>query len=89
MGHTCFESKRCMTNTVRPEHDRQISLRLEGKGPIVRINPEELSLRDSSMYNEIYVTGSKRRTDKYEGFLKGSSWDGIPLPSLAPHDVKG
>ena len=41
------------------------------------------------MYNEIYVTGSKRRTDKYEGFLKGSSWDGIPLPSLAPHDVKG
>jgi hypothetical protein len=40
-------------------------------GPIVRINPYELSIRDSEYYDELYVAGSVRPTDRYEGFTKG------------------
>lgn len=40
-------------------------------GPIVRINPEELSIRDSKYYDELYVAGSVRPTDRYEGFVSG------------------
>ena len=45
-------------------------------GPIVRINPEELSLRDSAAYSDIYVTESKRRTENYNHFCKGIDFDG-------------
>ncbi|TVY39771.1 Cytochrome P450 monooxygenase [Lachnellula occidentalis] len=44
-------------------------------GPIVRINPEELSLHDPSFYNEIYCIESKRRTDNYNHFGKGIDFD--------------
>lgn len=40
-------------------------------GPIVRINPFELSIRDSEYYDELYVAGSVRPTDRYEGFVDG------------------
>ncbi|ESZ98217.1 putative cytochrome P450 [Sclerotinia borealis F-4128] len=45
-------------------------------GPIVRINPEELSIHDPEFYNEIYVTESKRRTNNYDVFCKGIDFDG-------------
>ncbi|TVY53301.1 Cytochrome P450 monooxygenase sdnH [Lachnellula cervina] len=45
-------------------------------GPIVRINPEELSLHDPTFYNEIYCIESKRRTDNYNHFGKGIDFDG-------------
>ena len=34
-----------------------------GSGPIVRINPYELSIHDPEYYNELYVGSSKRRTN--------------------------
>jgi cytochrome P450 len=40
-------------------------------GPIVRINPFELSIRDSEYYDELYVAGSVRPTDRYEAFVEG------------------
>lgn len=40
-------------------------------GPIVRINPYELSIRDHEYYDELYVSGSVRPSDRYEGFVSG------------------
>ncbi len=34
-------------------------------GPIVRVNPWELSIRDSSYYGELHVASSTRRTDMW------------------------
>lgn len=45
-------------------------------GPIVRVNPDELSIHDAAFYNEIYVTESKRRTENYDVFCKGIDFDG-------------
>lgn len=51
-------------------------------GPIVRINPNEISISDPSYYDEVYVTGNKRRTEHYTEFLKGIDFDGEPSNNL-------
>ncbi|KAL8949689.1 MAG: hypothetical protein Q9183_007581, partial [Haloplaca sp. 2 TL-2023] len=34
-------------------------------GPIVRINPFEVHIDDPDFYDEVYVSGSKRKTDQW------------------------
>ncbi|KAL8766268.1 MAG: hypothetical protein Q9194_006310 [Teloschistes cf. exilis] len=40
-------------------------------GPIVRINPHELSINDPEAYKLIYVSENKRRTDALDSFING------------------
>lgn len=47
-----------------------------GIGPIVRVNPEELSIHDPTVYNNIYVVESTRRTEHYNNFCKGIDFEG-------------
>lgn len=46
-------------------------------GPIVRVNPKELSIHEPDAYNEIYVTESTRRTEHYDAFLVGLNYEVI------------
>ena len=54
-------------------------------GPIIRISPAELHIRDSDYYEEIYAPSSKRR-DKYQGWVNNS---GAPTSgfSTVPHNL--
>ncbi|KAK3339734.1 putative cytochrome P450 [Lasiosphaeria hispida] len=45
-------------------------------GPIVRINPWEISVRDPSFYNTLYVAGSVRRTEIFKQLRDGIGIDG-------------
>lgn len=46
-------------------------------GPIVRINPFELSIRDPEFYDQVYVAGSVRRTENYDSFGRGIEFEGM------------
>ncbi|KAK2767551.1 hypothetical protein FQN54_003709 [Arachnomyces sp. PD_36] len=52
-------------------------------GPIVRINPFELSIRDPEFYDQVYVAGSVRRTENYDTFARGIEFDGSHFLSTA------
>ncbi|KAI1653876.1 cytochrome P450 [Daldinia decipiens] len=45
-------------------------------GPIVRINPAELSIHDPKFYDKLYVVESRRRTESYDAFCKGIDHEG-------------
>lgn len=52
------------------------SVYLNSTGPIVRINPRELSIADTSFYDKVYVSGSVRRTQGYSQFASGIGFEG-------------
>lgn len=50
--------------------------KLNRTGPIIRINPHEISIDDPDYYDEVYVAGSKRRTQGYSHFGQGIDFEG-------------
>ncbi|KAL4749035.1 hypothetical protein BDW72DRAFT_195277 [Aspergillus terricola var. indicus] len=48
----------------------------EKYGPIVRINPHEIVIKDADFYNQIYVAGNTRRTEKWAPYTTGVGVDG-------------
>lgn len=47
-------------------------------GPIIRINPYEIHINDPYFYDELYVTGSKGKTDKWAWSVRNTyDADGI------------
>lgn len=63
-----------VTNRTTDDHTTHIRV-----GPIVRINPAELSIKDSEFYSEVYVTANVRRTDKYAAYSEGVKLNGWQL----------
>ncbi|KAH7048410.1 cytochrome P450 family protein [Macrophomina phaseolina] len=55
-------------------------------GPIVRINPHELSIDDGEFYNTLYVAGSVRRTENHHEFVKGLNFEDSHFLTT-PHDL--
>jgi len=45
-------------------------------GPIVRVNPEELSIQDPAFYGQLYVHGNVRRTNAHPAFGDGMDFNG-------------
>ncbi|OCL09523.1 cytochrome P450 [Glonium stellatum] len=55
-------------------------------GPIVRINPLELSISDPAFYDKVYVAGNVRPTENYSHFASGIGFEGTFFLSTA-HDL--
>ncbi|KAL8640783.1 MAG: hypothetical protein Q9228_002343 [Teloschistes exilis] len=55
---------------------RQVDRLHDQYGPIVRITPWQLSIRDPSYYSQLYVAGSTRRTDMWARGREGSGFQG-------------
>jgi hypothetical protein len=45
-------------------------------GPIVRVNPDLLSINDPNAFDKIYVQESKRKTHILPTFAQGLGFDG-------------
>ncbi|KAL8710178.1 MAG: hypothetical protein Q9220_005261 [cf. Caloplaca sp. 1 TL-2023] len=55
-------------------------------GPIVRVNPTELSIRDADYYNEVYVQAGKRRTNLIPGVRAGLGMSDA-ISTTGPHEL--
>lgn len=47
----------------------------------MRITPTELHIRDPRFYNQMFVSGSVRKTDSYNRFTQGTGFEGESLAS--------
>ncbi|KAL5044714.1 hypothetical protein BDW71DRAFT_185678 [Aspergillus fruticulosus] len=57
---------------------------MHGKyGPIVRINPHEIVIKDADFYNQIYVAGNTRRTEKWGRYATGVGVDGSHVMTVS------
>lgn len=74
-GNIYSRSRRCIANTVRFSLQKVVTSHIIRIGPIVRIDPYELSINDPDAYNDIYVPESRRRTEAYDAFAKGIGVD--------------
>ncbi|KAF2706940.1 cytochrome P450 family protein [Pleomassaria siparia CBS 279.74] len=54
-------------------------------GPIVRVNPHELSIQDAEFYDKIYVSGSVRQTENYSHFVDGVDFEGSHFLTTPHH----
>jgi hypothetical protein len=45
-------------------------------GPIVRVNPDLLSISDPEAFNDVYVPDGKRKTQNFQSFAQGIGFDG-------------
>ncbi|KAL8705196.1 MAG: hypothetical protein Q9201_001696 [Fulgogasparrea decipioides] len=50
---------------LRGRYTWKIAQLHEEYGPIIRINPYEVHINDPDFYDEVYVSGSKRKTDQW------------------------
>lgn len=48
----------------------------------MRVNPQELSIRDADFYDKVYVYGSVRLTDNYNHFVDGIDFQVMSLIDL-------
>ena len=62
---------------------------MSSTGPIIRINPEELHIRDADFYDELYAPASKKR-DKYDGWtvLAGAPTSSFATVSHSLHRLR-
>lgn len=65
-----------MTDTVNRDASYGGSYTEHYQGPIVRVNPTELSIRDAEYYNQLYVLGGKRRSNLIAGNRAGLGMSG-------------
>lgn len=45
-------------------------------GPIVRVTPEEIHIRDADFYNELFVAANVRKTNGYTRYARGTGFEG-------------
>lgn len=67
--------RKCTQNMVLSFDDSEAPAKVSS-GPIVRVNPDLISIHDPEAYSEIYVVEGKRKTENYSAFSQGIGFDG-------------
>lgn len=57
-----------------------LKLKSVTSGPIIRVTPDELSIKDPKYYDQVYVVGSVRKTNAWPAFGDGMDFNGMLVP---------